>query len=105
MKNLFPLRPDMPPEIINTPQESCGQTNNRELDLKHVFARLRCRFPLRVDLVYTTSQLLKLGVDQELGYLFSIILKLVHPLTRRLGSRFVWSRGKRYHIMAKLDPV
>jgi transposase len=35
----------------------------------------------------------------------SIILKLAHPLTRRLGSRFVWSRGKRYHIMAKLDPI
>ena len=36
---------------------------------------------------------------------FSIILKLVHPLTERIRSRWVWNRGKRYHVMAKLDPV
>lgn len=34
-----------------------------------------------------------------------IILKLVYPLAKRLRSRFVWSRGRRYYIMAKLDPV
>ncbi len=35
----------------------------------------------------------------------SIILKLVHPLAKTLGARWVWSRGHRYHIYMKLDPV
>ncbi|MGI0047735.1 MAG: hypothetical protein ACREBB_11200, partial [Nitrosotalea sp.] len=28
-----------------------------------------------------------------------------HPLTGRIRSHWVLSRGKRYHVMAKLDPV
>src|SRR2546428_4881805 len=35
----------------------------------------------------------------------SIILKLVHPLAQTTGARWVWSRGIRYHIYMKLDPV
>lgn len=35
----------------------------------------------------------------------SIILKLVHPLAKTVGARWVWSRGIRYHIYMKLDPV
>ncbi|MEM3062115.1 MAG: hypothetical protein QW303_01025, partial [Nitrososphaerota archaeon] len=37
--------------------------------------------------------------------LLCIILKLLHPLTKRLRSRWVWSRGRRYYVLAKLDPV
>lgn len=35
----------------------------------------------------------------------SVILKSVRYLKKRLGKRYVWKRGKRYLIMAKLDPV
>jgi len=30
---------------------------------------------------------------------------LVHPPAKTLGARWVWSRGQRYHICMKLDPV
>lgn len=35
----------------------------------------------------------------------SIILKLVHPLAKTVGAKWVWARGRRYHIYMKLDPV
>ena len=35
----------------------------------------------------------------------SIILKLVHPLAIRIRARWVWSRGRRYLVYVKLDPV
>ena len=34
-----------------------------------------------------------------------LILELVHPLVNRIRSKWVWSRGKRYFVIAKLDPV
>ena len=33
------------------------------------------------------------------------ILKLVHPLAKSVGARWVWSKGRRYHVYMKLDPV
>jgi len=35
----------------------------------------------------------------------SVILKLVHPLAKRIGARWVWSRGRRYLVYMKLDPM
>jgi hypothetical protein len=35
----------------------------------------------------------------------SVILKLVHPLAIRIRARWVWSRGRRYLVYGKLDPV
>jgi putative transposase len=35
----------------------------------------------------------------------SVILKLVHPLVQTIGARWVWSRGRRYPVYVKLDPV
>src|SRR2546429_4718580 len=35
----------------------------------------------------------------------SVILKLVHPLAKGIGARWVWSRGRRYLVYMKLDPV
>jgi len=35
----------------------------------------------------------------------SVILKLVHPLANSIRARWVWNRGRRYHIYVKLDPV
>lgn|ERR1035437_378077 len=41
-----------------------------------------------------------------LGYSpISVILKLVHPLATRIRARWVWSRGRRYLVYVKLDPV
>jgi putative transposase len=37
--------------------------------------------------------------------LASVILKLVHPLAKGIGARWVWSRGRRYRVYMKLDPV
>jgi len=34
-----------------------------------------------------------------------VVLKLVHTLVKRIRSRWVWSRGKRYFVYMKLDPV
>jgi putative transposase len=34
-----------------------------------------------------------------------VILKLVHPLASRIRARWVWSRGRRYLVYVKLDPV
>src|ERR1700686_370075 len=36
---------------------------------------------------------------------YSVILKLVHPLVKEIGARWVWSRGRRYRVYMKLDPV
>ena len=33
------------------------------------------------------------------------ILKLVHPLASTIGARWVWSKGRRYRVYMKLDPV
>jgi putative transposase len=30
---------------------------------------------------------------------------LVHPLAKQIGARWVWSRGRRYRVYMKLDPV
>ena len=35
----------------------------------------------------------------------SVFLKLVHPLVKQIGARWVWSRGRRYRVYMKLDPV
>ncbi len=35
----------------------------------------------------------------------SVVLKLLHSVANRLRARWVWSRGKRYFVIAKLDPV
>lgn len=35
----------------------------------------------------------------------SVILKLLHPLAKSIGARWVWSRGRRYCVYMKLDPV
>ena len=35
----------------------------------------------------------------------SIILQLVYPLVNRIRARWLWSRGKRYYVYGKLDPV
>jgi hypothetical protein len=35
----------------------------------------------------------------------SIILQLVYPLAKGIGARWVWSRGRRYRVYMKLDPV
>jgi len=32
-------------------------------------------------------------------------MKLVHSLVNRVRARWMWSRGKSYFIIAKLDPV
>ena len=42
-----------------------------------------------------------LGVDP----VTSVFLKLVHPLAKSLGARWVWNRGSRYRVYMKLDPV
>ena len=34
-----------------------------------------------------------------------VIPKLVHPLVHRLQLRWIWSRGRRYAVYMKLDPV
>jgi hypothetical protein len=34
-----------------------------------------------------------------------LILELVHPLVSRTRSRWIWSRGKRYLVIAKLGSV
>ena len=35
----------------------------------------------------------------------SVFLKLVYPLVKEIRARWIWSRGKRYLIYGKLDPV
>jgi hypothetical protein len=35
----------------------------------------------------------------------SVVLKLLHSVANRLRARWVWSRCKRYFVIAKLDPV
>ncbi len=35
----------------------------------------------------------------------SVILQLVYPLASRIRARWVWSRGRRYRVYMKLDPV
>src|SRR5438128_10507992 len=35
----------------------------------------------------------------------SVILQLVYPLASRIRARWVWSRGRRYLVYMKLDPV
>ena len=35
----------------------------------------------------------------------SVVLKLLHLLANRLRARWVWSRGRHYRVIAKLDPV
>src|SRR5574337_1097533 len=35
----------------------------------------------------------------------SVILKLVHPRSKIVGVRWIWSRGRRYLVYVKLDPV
>jgi putative transposase len=37
-------------------------------------------------------------------YLY-VILQLVYPLVSRIRARWIWSRGRRYFIHGKLDPV
>ena len=36
---------------------------------------------------------------------FSYPLQLVYPLASRIRARWVWSRGRRYLVYMKLDPV
>src|SRR6266568_7686774 len=50
--------------------------------------------------------------DEEVNYVpkplrecISVILKLLHPLASTIGARWVWSRGRRYLVYMKLDPV
>ena len=40
-----------------------------------------------------------------MGLDLSIILKSISCLGHELGKRYVWNKGKRYKIIAKLDPV
>jgi len=35
----------------------------------------------------------------------SVILQLVYPLVSRIRARWIWSRGERYLVYGKLDPV
>src|SRR5437762_11771747 len=35
----------------------------------------------------------------------SVILQLVYPLVSRIRARWIWSRGRRYHVYGKLDPA
>ena len=45
------------------------------------------------------------SLSVERTHLASVILKLVHPLAKGIGARWVWSRGRRYLVYMKLDPV
>src|SRR3990170_8426771 len=57
---------------------------------------------LRINCSYTSTRiryiLFAMGIK-------SVILKLVHPLANAVGGRWIWSRGRRYWVYVKLDPV
>jgi len=53
----------------------------------------------------TTKQLYASKTWTLIGYIVDpVILKLVHPLAREIGARWVWRRGRRYLVYMKLDP-
>src|SRR5438128_2785927 len=88
-------------EISSQPQPSKEQERRRSVLSSHMNASLPSHSFQGVG--PSSFTLLFWSVDSINK--ISVILKLVHPLAKGIGARWVWSRGRRYLVYMKLDPV